>query len=99
MSIEVETYFLVTVTPEGGFITYTKLPEEELVAARQANTGDVFNVSKQIVTEIEQNILVDRIVNSLAAAINPAPTVPVSEKVKDKLKERGIDPESITVAE
>lgn len=99
MAIDVETFFLVTVTPEGGFVTYTKLPEEELNATRQATTGDVFNISKQIVTEIEQSILVDRIVNTLAQAINPPAPETVSDKVKDALKERGIDPESVTPAE
>jgi hypothetical protein len=99
MAINVETYFLVTVTPEGGFVTYTKLPEEELEAVRQATTADVFNASKQIVQEIEQSILVDRIVNTLAQAINPPQEATVSNKVKDALKERGIDPESVTPAE
>lgn len=99
MTINVETYFLVTVTPEGGFVTYTKLPEEELEAVRQATTADVFNVSKQIAQEIEQSILVDRIVNTLAQAINPPQPETVSDKVKDALKERGIDPESVTPAE
>lgn len=99
MAINVETYFLVTVTPEGGFVTYTKMPEEELEAVRQATTADVFSISKQIVQEIEQSILVDRIVNTLAQAINPPQETPVSDKVKDALKERGIDPESVTPAE
>ena len=99
MAINVDTYFLVTVTPEGGFVTYTKLPEEELVSTRQANTADVFNISKQIVAEIEQSILVERIVNTLAQAINPPQPETVSDKVKEALKDRGIDPESVTPAE
>lgn len=108
MALDVETYFLVTVTPEGGFVTYTKMPEEELNAARQATTLDVFSCAKQIVQEVEQSILVDRIVNSLVSVLTPPQEESVSDKVKDALKsrkvqdalkEQGIDPESITVAE
>jgi hypothetical protein len=99
MAINVETYFLVTITPEGGFVTYTVLPEEELTPARQATTADVFAVSKQIVQEIEQSILVDRIVSSVTSALAPQKPETISDKVKDALKDRGIDPESVTVAE
>jgi len=99
MAIEVETFFLVTVTPEGGFITYTKMPDEPIEAARQATTGDVFSISQQIVKEIDQQLLTERIVNAVASVLAPAETPKVSAKVKSALKDRGIDPESIAPTE
>jgi hypothetical protein len=99
MAIEVETYFVVTLTKDGGFVTYTTIPEEELKAERQATAGDVLNVSKQIANEIEQRMLIERIVNSLAEAMEPPvePTLP--DSIKEKLAERGIKPESPATSE
>jgi hypothetical protein len=98
MALNVETFFLVTVTPDGGFVTYTKMPEEPIEAARQATTHDVYMVSQQIVKELDQQMLVERIAMAVANALVPAPEPTVPDRLKDALKERGIDPESITPA-
>jgi hypothetical protein len=97
--MEIETYFVVVINADGTFSTTNAVPETE--AARPANTLDIYNVSKQIVQEVDSQILTDRIVSAVSQVIaaQNQPPAEVSAKVKEKLKERGIDPESITPAE
>jgi hypothetical protein len=75
-------------------VTYTQLPEEELTAVRQATTEDTYQTSRQIVDEIERNDLAVRVSNIVLSQLQPKPEH-VPDKIKDALKERGIDPESI----
>ncbi|CAB4123997.1 hypothetical protein UFOVP45_90 [uncultured Caudovirales phage] len=104
---KVETAFTITVNPDGTLTSYTKLPEEPFEVNRVATNFDVFQVAKQIVEEFETQLLVDRvataIVNSqpladrigeaVATRLSPEPTK-ISDKVKEKLAERGITPEA-----
>lgn len=91
----VETFFLITVNTDGTLSSYTEIPQDMPEAARVANTFDVYQSSKQIVDEFEQSMLADRIAKTVIAQLQPSkPDVP--SRVKDALKERGIDPESVT---
>jgi cobalamin biosynthesis protein CbiG len=92
--MEAEYYYLVVRGLDGSLVTYTQLPEEELKAVRQATTEDTYQTSRQIVDEIERSDLAMRVSNIVLAQLQPkAEQVP--DKIKDALKERGIDPESI----
>jgi hypothetical protein len=95
--MEIETYFIVSINKDGTFSTGTSVPEAE--AARPATTLDIYNVSKQIVQEVESSLLTERIVSAMANVFASSKVDSVPDKVKDKLKERGIDPESITPTE
>ena len=98
MTTKVETYFLITINEDGTLTSYAELPETLPEANRTATNFDVFNTSKQIVDEFEQSLLVNKIVNGVLSALQPQePSVP--DAVKDKLKERGINPEGATPAE
>ena len=93
----VETYFLLTVNEDGTLTSYTEIPEELPEQKRVATNWDVYNSAKQIVEEFDRQLIVDRVVQGVASLLAPAPTP--TDKIKEALKERGIDPESPAVAE
>lgn len=92
--MEAEYYYLVVRGLDGSLVTYTQLPEEELKAVRQATTEDTYQTSRQIVDEIERSDLAMRVANIVMSQLAPQPEK-VPAKIKDALKDRGIDPESI----
>ena len=91
----VETFFIIAVNDDGSLTSHTQWPDEPIVPQRFATTYDIFQSSKQIVDEFEQQVLAERIAKMVAAqlTVKEAPSVP--DRLKDALKERGIDPESI----
>jgi len=95
----VETFFLITVNEDGTLTSYTEIPEELPESKRVATNWDVYNTAKQIVDEFDRQILVDRVLQGVAAMLTPVEPPKPSGKVKDALKERGIDPESPAVDE
>jgi hypothetical protein len=54
----------------------------------------VYQACKQIAENFDTQILVERITKSVVGALNP-PVEQVQEKVKDALKKRNINPESV----
>lgn len=88
---ENETFFTVVLHTDGTLSVALDNPETPLVAKREATNADVFAISKQIVQELEQSQLVERIVGTLISVLTPPPQDTVPDKVKSKLKERGID--------
>lgn len=89
---EIETYFLVAVNKDSTLATYAEIPEEGLVRERPANNYDVYQAAKQIVDEFEQTMFANKVAQIVLTNLAP-PTDSVPDKVKDKLKERGIKPE------
>jgi hypothetical protein len=96
---EIETFFTVVVNTDGTLNIALDNPTEPLNAKREATNADVFAVSKQIVHELEQGQLVDRIVTTILSLLQPPAEETIPDKVKNKLKERGIDAETTAVAE
>lgn len=98
---KVETLFLVAVNEDGTLTTYGEVPEEMPTVERTANNWDVYQAAKQIVEEFDTNLIANRVaqtvIQALAAQNPQGPSVPST--LKEKLKERGIDPESITPVE
>lgn len=95
---KVDTYFLITVNEDGTLTSYTTIPDELPEANRVATTFDVFQSSKQITEEFQNQLLADRVAQTVMAALSPKVDSPV-DKIKDALKDRGIDPESIITTE
>lgn len=91
----IETFFITVVNSDGTISTLTELPTESFEIARIATRFDVYQTSKQIVDEVEQSALVERIVAAMSQTLNP-PVQTVPDRVKEALKNRGIDPESVT---
>lgn len=95
---KVDTWFLITVNEDGTLTSYAEMPKDLPEAVRPANNYDVYQAAKQIVEDFEQTLLANRIASVISKTLNP--TQPsMSDKIKDKLKERGIDPESATPTE
>ena len=95
---KVETMFLITVNEDGTLTSYAEMPKELPEVTRLANNYDVYQAAKQVVEDFEQTLLANRIASIVAQTLKPAQPS-MSDKIKDKLKERGIDPESTTPAE
>jgi len=90
---EVETYFLVAVNRDSTLSTYAELPSESIARDRTANNYDVYQAAKQIVDEFEQTMFANKVAQIVMANLNP-PMETVPDKIKDKLKERGIKPDN-----
>lgn len=95
---QAETYFLVVVNQDGTFTTYAEIPSELPEVARRATNYEVYQTCKSIAEEFDTQILVDRITKSVVGTLMP-PQPTVADKVTEKLKDRGINPESVTPAE
>jgi hypothetical protein len=90
----VQTYFLVAVNEDGSFTTYTELPEEPLEKVATATNYDVYQSCKQIAQEFDTQLLVERITRAVVGSLAPKQeTVP--DRVKEALKKRNIEPESV----
>jgi beta-lactamase class A len=90
----VDTLFLIAINEDGTFTSFTTLPEELPTANRVATTYDVYQTCKQIADNFDTQILVDRITKAVVSALNP-PQETVQDKVKEALKKRNINPESV----
>jgi hypothetical protein len=91
----VETYYLLAINEDGTFTSHVDIPEELPERKRVATTWDVYSSSKQLVEEFDRQVLTDRIIDGISRLMAPPPTV--SSQIKDALKERGIDPESVSI--
>lgn len=85
----VEFFFIVAVDKDGTIQTYREMPEG-LEADRPFNTLDVFKVAKEIVSDIESQLLADRVINGVLQVLQ-AREMTVSDKVAAALKERGVE--------
>ena len=95
----VETFFLITVNSDGTLTSYTEMPEEVFETARVANHHDIYQAAREIVQDFEQQMISNRVAQTVLQVLMPqAPPTP-AEAVKDKLKERGINPEGIEPTE
>jgi hypothetical protein len=93
-----ETFFLITVNKDGTLTSYAEMPEELPKAERVATNYDVYQAAKQIADEFEMGLLADRVASKVIATLMPPVTTP-ADAIKDRLKERGINPESAPVDE
>lgn len=90
-----ETMFLIVVNEDGTLTSFSEIPEDLPEVKRVASNWDVYSTARQIVEEFDRTILVERVVQSVVSALTPVAEPAPSKKVKDALKERGIDPESV----
>ena len=86
---EVEFFFVVAVEKDGSIQTYREMPEG-LEAERPFNTLDIYKVAQEIVSDIKDQLLADRVITGLMNVMQ-AQQQPVSARVADALKERGVE--------
>jgi hypothetical protein len=91
----VQTWFLVTVGDDGSLVSYNQIPEDLPKDTRPANNWDIYQAAKQIVEEFELQKLADRVAATVVGTLNP-PVQKVSDTIAEALKERGINPESVS---
>jgi hypothetical protein len=91
---DIETMFLVTVNTDGTFTTYSEMPTEPLEPQRKATTYDIYQTAKQIASDVDAQILADRVTKSVISAFAPQ-TQNISEQMLGALKERGITPDPV----
>ena len=86
---QIQAAYSVIIKADG---TLETLPVTENVT-RTATTYDIYQTSKQLVSEIDDFLLADRVAKAVVNALQP---VPPSEqqraKISEALSERGIDP-------
>jgi hypothetical protein len=93
MEENIEAAFVVTINADGTFAAHMEQPEKPFEVTRPATAYDVLTISQGLVKEIETSQLTDRIMVAMLTVLQAAPPTP-ADAVKEKLKERGIDPES-----
>lgn len=94
---EVDFYFVVAANTNGTFSTYAEAPKD-MVSARSANTYEMFQTMKEIVKEMENSFLADRIARTIIGALQPKQTN-VADIVSEALKERKNNPENTAPTE
>ena len=88
--LEVEFYFIVGVDKDGTIQTFREIPAEGIEAQRPFNTLDIYKVSQEIVSDIKDQLLSDRVITGLMNVLQ-AQQQPVSARVAEALKERGVE--------
>ena len=84
--------YTVTINEDGSLSTVSAEPSEDVT--RQATTFDIYQSSKELVSEIEQRLLADRVANAVARLLQPVdPSAEIKSKIIDALSDRGINPE------
>lgn len=90
----IEAAFVVTIHEDGTFAAHMEQPEKPFEVTRPANVNDVYTISQNLVKEIDSNQLTDRIIAAMLMVLQGAAQQSPSDRVQEKLKERGINPES-----
>ena len=83
--------YIVTINEDGTLATESVEAGESIL--RTATTFDIYQTSKELVSEIEQLLLADRIAKSVVAQLQPVdPSAEIKSKIIDALSDRGIKP-------
>jgi hypothetical protein len=83
--------YVVTIQDDGTIATESAEVSEDIL--RQASTFDIYQTSKELVSEIEQRLLADRVANAVARLLQPVdPSAEIKSKIIDALSDRGIKP-------
>jgi ribosomal protein L11 len=96
---KVEAAYVVTIHEDGTFAAHMEQPEKPFEVTRAATAYDILTISQNLVKEIEMGQLTERIVLSILTVMQGAAQPTPAAAVKEKLKERGINPESAVEAE
>lgn len=89
-----DTYFVVSINEDGTFEMHSELPET-LTKNHEITISEIYTVVKQIVQNVEAQMVADRVTGAVLAALAPQAEQSVPDKVKEKLKERGIKTDSV----
>ena len=89
--LKVVAAFTVLLNEDGSIATKPVEPSDTV--ARNATTFDIYQASKELVSEIENQLLAERIAKLVIANIQPIdPSAEIKSKIIDALSDRGITP-------
>jgi capsular polysaccharide biosynthesis protein len=90
MSDKIQAGYTVIINEDGTIRTQV-LPADEKVI-RQATTFDIYQTSKELVSDIESQLLADRVARTVLANLQPKDSAAeLKEKLLNALSDRGID--------
>jgi len=71
---------------------FTEVLEPSEVVQRRATTFDIYQTSRELVSDIESQLLADRVARTVLASLQPKDNVAeFKEKLINALSDRGID--------
>jgi hypothetical protein len=71
---------------------FTEVLEPSEVIQRRATTFDIYQTSRELVSDIESQLLADRVARTVLASLQPKDNVAeFKEKLINALSDRGID--------
>ena len=71
---------------------FTEVLEPSEVVQRRATTFDIYQTSRELVSDIESQLLADRVARNVVASLQPKDNVAeFKEKLINALSDRGID--------
>ena len=86
---KIQAAYTVVIKADG---TLETIPVTDGVS-RTATTYDIYQTSKQLVSEIDDFLLADRVAKAVVEALQPvSPSEQQRAKIAEALSERGIDP-------
>jgi len=90
MSDKIQAGYTVIINEDGTIRTQV-LPADENTM-RQATTFDIYQTSKELVSDIESQLLADRVARTVLANLQPKDSAAeLKEKLLNALSDRGID--------
>jgi hypothetical protein len=84
-----QAIYTVTINDDGTVSTTATAAGEGV--SRQATPYDILQTSKELVSEIQNRILVNRVAQAVLNALTPVAEPTVAETVADALSDRGIE--------
>lgn len=82
--------YTVFVTDDGSI--HTQSAEIDKRVARKANTFDIYSTSKELVSDIESQLLADRVAKTVVASLQPTDSAKeLKERLRSALSDRGIE--------
>jgi len=86
----VQTAYTVGIRLDGTIFTEVIEPNEAV--QRKATTFDIYQTSRELVSDIESQLLADRVARTVVASLQPKDNVAeFKEKLINALSDRGID--------
>lgn len=71
---------------------FTEVLEPSKIVQRRATTFDIYQTSRELVSDIESQLLADRVARNVVASLQPKDNVAeFKEKLINALSDRGID--------
>jgi hypothetical protein len=86
-----QAIYTVTINDDSSITTVSQAAGEGV--ARQATTFDIYQSSKELVSEIDNQLLAERVAKLVLNGIRPTdPSAEIRAKIIDALSDRGIEP-------